>query len=237
MSSRIAEVSAHDEAAEYPKLAKKESDGMYAYAVQRRLSHYISSYCVRIGLSANAATGIDLLLAVVAAWSLLQGYYVLGVLFVQAFGLWSCVDGEIARLTNTQSALGDFYDTMTDRVAEFLIISGVFFSLPSDATGAHWLAIFIVYMGMVFLITASSEKFRSVYGCNYPKNEQEKIFSWLSAGSDTRLLYLSVAVLLFAVTGQVAIIEWLLVVLSLLLSINFIFRLWKIRLLSIDRPT
>jgi phosphatidylglycerophosphate synthase len=173
---------------------------------------------------------------VAAAWSLFQGYYVLGVLFVQAFGLWSCVDGEIARLTNTQSALGDFYDTMTDRVAEFLIIAGVFFSLQSDTVGAHWLAVFIVYTGMVFLITASSEKFRSVYGRNYPKNEQEKIFSWLCAGSDTRLLYLSVAVLAFAVSGQVAIIEWLLAVLSLLLASNFIFRMWRIKLLSSDRP-
>ena len=101
--------------ATYPNLAKKASDGMYCYVVQRRISLHISLYCARKGITANTATGIDLLLAVLAAWSLSQGFYVSGVILIQLFGLWSCVDGEIARLTKSPSKLGDFYDTMTDR--------------------------------------------------------------------------------------------------------------------------
>ena len=118
--------------AAYPKLAKKASDGMYCYVVQRRISLYISLFCVRKGVSANAATGIDMLFAILAAWSLSQGQYLLGVILIQVFGLWSCVDGEIARLTKIPSQLGDFYDTMTDRSAEFLIFAAVFYSMPPD---------------------------------------------------------------------------------------------------------
>ena len=214
--------------AAYPKLAKKASDGMYCYVVQRRISLYISLFCVRKGITANAATGIDMLFAVLAAWSLSQGFYVLGVVLIQVFGLWSCIDGEVARLTKSPSKLGDFYDTMTDRSAEFLIFAGVFYSMPVSAISYSWGTLFFCYIGMVFLITASSEKYRSVYHKNYPKSEHERVFSWLCAGSDTRFLYLCVAILLYVFTGNASIIEWLIMALSLLLAINFIFRLWKI---------
>ena len=207
---------------------------MYCYVVQRRISLYISLFCVRKGITANAATGIDMLFAILAAWSLSQGHYVLGVILIQIFGLWSCVDGEVARLTMSPSKLGDFYDTMTDRSAEFLIFAGVFYSMPASALNYSWGTLFFCYIGMVFLITASSEKFRSVYHKNYPKSEHEGIFSWLCAGSDTRFLYLCVAILVYAVTGYAPVIAWLIMALSILLGINFIFRLWKISTFPIE---
>ena len=220
--------------AAYPKLAKKASDGMYCYVIQRRISPYISLFCVRKGITANAATGIDMLFAILAAWSLSQGYYVLGVILIQIFGLWSCVDGEVARLTKSPSKLGDFYDTMADRSAEFLIFAGVLYSMPSSAISPSWGILFFFYIGTVFLITASSEKFRSVYHKNYPKSEHERVFSWLCAGSDTRFLYLCVAILFYTFTGNASVIEWLVMALSFLLGINFIFRLWKISTFPIE---
>ena len=173
-------------------------------------------------------------LALLAAWSLSQSFYLSGVILIQLFGLWSCVDGEIARLTKSASQLGDFYDTMTDRSAEFIILAGLFYSMPLASISPSWGSIFFVYIGMVFLITASSEKFRSVYQKNYPKNQLEGAFSWLCAGSDTRLLYLSLGILVFAITGDTAIIKWLVMVLSLLLGINFVFRMWKLSTLPVE---
>jgi phosphatidylglycerophosphate synthase len=220
--------------AKYPKLAKKASDGMYCYHVQRRISPYISLFCVRKGVSANVATGIDMLFAVLAALSLSLGYYVVGVILIQLFGLWSCVDGEIARLTGTPSRLGDYYDTMTDRAAEVLILAGVFYSMPSDSTNHAWGTLFFCYIAMVCLITVSAEKFRSVYHRNYPKSDCEALFCWLCAGSDTRFLYLSVAVLAYAATGQVMIMQWFVIGMSVLLGINVAFRMWKIATLQIE---
>lgn len=207
---------------------------MYCYVIQRRISLYISTFCVRTGISANAATAIDMLFAILAAWSLSQGYYLTGVALIQVFGLWSCVDGEVARLSKAPSKLGDFYDTMTDRSAEFLIFAGVLYSLPSEAITIPWGTLFFCYIGMVFLIAASSEKFRSVYHQNYPKSEHEYVFSWLCAGSDTRFLYLSAAIIAYVLTEQAAIIEWLIIILSSLLGINFVFRMWKIASLSLQ---
>lgn len=221
-----------DRIAAYPKLAKRASDGMYCYVVQRRISLYISVFCVRRGISANVATAVDFVFAVLAAGALWGRYYISGVILIQVFGLWSCVDGEIARLTNSASKLGDFYDTMTDRSAELLIFGGVLHSMPGAGGLAPWGTIFFGYIGMVFLITASSEKFRSVYQRNYPKSEHEPLFSWLCAGSDTRFLYLSLAIVAYEVTGNVAVIEYLVVGLAGLLAINFGFRMWKVSKLA-----
>ena len=92
----------------YPKLAKKASDGTYCFLVQRWLSAYTTGYCLRIGLSANSATIIDFILALFASLFLYLGYSIAGVVFIQLFGVWSCVDGEIARFTKTASKLGVF---------------------------------------------------------------------------------------------------------------------------------
>ena len=212
----------------YPKLAKSLSDGRYCYVVQRRISLYITAFCARKGITANTATGIDMILAVLASCCLAQGYYIGGAVLIQLFGVWSCVDGEIARLAKSTSSLGDFYDTMTDRTAEFLIVAGLFYSLSEVPATLSWGTTFFTYIGMVFLITASSEKFRSVYQKNYSKNRYEAIFNWLCAGSDTRLIYLSVSIVAYALNGHAESIQWPVIALSVLLGINFLFRMWKI---------
>lgn len=212
----------------YPKLAKKSSDGLYCYQVQRRVSLYVTLFFVRKGIPANTATLFDFLLAVLASLCLFYSYYIAGVLLIQLFGIWSCVDGEIARLTRSPSKLGDFYDTMVDRMAEFIIVGAFLLSMNEASTAIAWGNIFFGYIGTVFLITASSEKFRSVFHDNYPKNRLEPFFCWLCAGSDIRFLYLSLAILAYSISGQVKIIQILLITQSLLLGSNFIFRLWKI---------
>jgi len=50
----------------YPNLAKRESDGIYCYLVQRRISCYITRFCVQSGVTANMATLIDFFHAVPA---------------------------------------------------------------------------------------------------------------------------------------------------------------------------
>jgi phosphatidylglycerophosphate synthase len=221
----------------YPKLAKKSSDGTYCYLVQRRLSAYVTGFCVRRGISAGAATGIDCVLALFASLFLYLGYSIVGVIFIQIFGIWSCVDGEIARLTKSTSRLGDFYDTMVDRTAEFLIVGALMLSMYRVSPDVSWGTIFFAYIGLVFLITASSEKYRSVFHENYPKKRVEPFFSWLCAGSDTRLLFLSLGIFAYAISGYAAIIQWLMVIQSVLLGLNFLFRLWKMpKLIQMNEP-
>jgi len=212
----------------YPDLAKVQSDGVFCYYIQRRMSCVISIYCHAKGMSPNTATLIDAVFAVFAAIAFYFQYFILAVLFIQLFGIWSCVDGELARLSGKASALGDFYDTMVDRVSEFIIVVGILFSFDKVQPTLIWQPLLFAYIGAIFLITNSSEKYRSTYHRNYPKRRVEPLFCWLCAGSDIRFLHLSIAILWFSATGNSALLFWLIVLMTVTLYINFLLRLWKV---------
>jgi phosphatidylglycerophosphate synthase len=213
----------------FPRLAKSESDGVFCYHVQRRLSCHITRLCNSVGMHPNLATGIDLLFAVAAAVTLYLHYFFVSVLFIQLFGLFSCVDGELARLSGRTSQLGDYYDTMVDRVAELLIVGSLFLGLRESRSIELVDGLLFAYLGAVFLITNSSEKFRSTFKRNYPKRKVEGLFTWICAGSDVRLFYLSIGILVIAVTGSSTLLFWILLSLSVSLYLNFLFRLRKVR--------
>lgn len=216
----------------YPNLAKRESDGIYCYLVQRRISCYITRFCVQAGVTASMATLIDFFHAVAGALFIYFGFPIIGVLFIQLFGLWSCVDGEIARLTKSGSKLGDFYDTMVDRGAELLFTSALLLSVQKGAPDLTLGVWFFAYMGAVFMITNSSEKYRSAFKQNYPKKSIESLFCWICAGSDIRFLYISIVLLVYAFSGSAGIVKWLIISLTCALYLNLIFRLWRIYILS-----
>ena len=179
-------------------------------------------------MSPNTATLIDVCFAVMAAIAFYLQNFMFAVLFIQLFGIWSCVDGELARLSRKTSTLGDFYDTMVDRASELIIVAGILFSFDEILSTPIWQPLLFAYIGAVFLITNSSEKFRSAYHSNYPKRRVELLFSWVCAGSDIRFLYLSIGIVWFVITGNPFILFWLIVLMTLALYINFLFRLWKV---------
>lgn len=217
---------------QYPALAKPDSDGIYCYFIQRRISCYISKFCANLGISPNQATLIDLLFAGLAAFCIYFQFFILGVLFTQLFGFWSCVDGEIARYTGKTSKLGDYYDTMVDRVAELIITVAFFLGLKENLKTDLTELVFFLYLGAIFLITVSSEKYRSSYQRNYPKKQVELFFCWITAGSDIRFLYLSAGMIGWAVTGEIGLVNLLIGTLTLLLFLNFLYRMVVIYRLS-----
>ena len=216
----------------FPNLAKRDSDGAFSYYVQRRISCHITRVCNSLGMHPNVATGIDFLFAVCAAIALYFDSFLAAALFIQLFGLWSCVDGELARLSGKSSVLGDYYDTMVDRVAEFLIVGSLFLWSQRGLDTEFTEGLLLAYLGAVFLITNSSEKFRSAFRKNYPKRQVERLFVWICAGSDMRLLYLTVGIVLVPTTGSVTPLIWIFFLLTVSLYSNFLFRLWKVRQLS-----
>jgi len=213
---------------QYPNLAKPDSDGVFCYYVQRRISCIISAYCHSIGMSPNTATIIDAIFAVLAGIAFYFHFFIWGVLFIQLFGIWSCVDGELARLSGKTSTLGDFYDTMVDRAGELIIVTSILFTFNTAPLATVWGYLLFAYIGAVFLITNSSEKFRSTYHKNYPKNRIEPFFSWICAGSDIRLFHLSMAILWFALTESSSVLLWVIFLMTGALFINFSLRMRKI---------
>ena len=208
----------------YPALAKPESDGIYCYHIQRRISVWFS---VRLAsrMGANAATGLDLIFGVAAAMLVLLDYWLWAVVLIQVFGVFSCVDGEIARIQGRSSRIGDFLDTLTDRVTELLLIGAIAFSLCDRVDPVSAFTAGFALVGGVFMLTTSSEKFRSVWQMSYPKRRLERLFCLFCAGSEGRLLMMSIGLVVSELTGNGLYLLWLLWGLALAAYINFLVRI------------
>jgi phosphatidylglycerophosphate synthase len=208
----------------YPVLAKPDSDGVYCYHVQRRISIRFSVQLAGY-MGPNAATGLDLVFGVAAAVLVLLDYWLLGVVLIQVFGIFSCVDGEIARIQGRSSRIGDFLDTLTDRVTELLIVGAIALSLSARVDPASALTASFALLGGVFVLTTSSEKFRSAWQMGYPKRRLESLFGLFCAGSDSRLLMLSIGLIVGEFTGDGSFLLWLLWALAAATYINFLIRI------------
>jgi phosphatidylglycerophosphate synthase len=207
----------------YPGLAKPESDGVFCYHLQRRLSGWLSVRLAR-HIRPNTATAIDLLFGIAASLLLILDHWPWSVVMIQAFGIFSCIDGEIARIQGSSSRIGDYLDTLTDRVTELLFVGALVYSLADKLDKPRVFGAGLVLLGGVFLLTTSSEKFRSAYHFNYPKRKLEGLFGPFCAGSDTRLLVLSIGLVVASVTGHFELLLWLLWALAAATYTNFVVR-------------
>ena len=176
-------------------------------------------------MGANAATGLDLIFGVAAAVLVLLDHWLWGVVMIQLFGIFSCVDGEIARIQGRSSRIGDFLDTLTDRVVELLLVGAIAFSLRDRMEDPAALTAGFALLGGVFMLTTSSEKFRSAWQMGYPKRRLEKLFSLFCAASDTRQLMLSVGLVVSDLTGEGSFLLWLLWALAAAACVNFLVRI------------
>ena len=205
-------------------LAKPESDGAYSYHLQRRISVWFSVRLARY-MGPNAVTGLDLIIGVAAAVLVLLDHWLWGVVLIQIFGIFSCVDGEIARIQGRSSRIGDFLDTLTDRVTELLLVGAIALSLSDRVDPVSALTAGFALLGGVFVLTTSSEKFRSTFQKGYPKRRLEKLFSLFCAGSEGRLLMLSIGLVLSELTGNGLYLLWLVWTLAAAVCVNFLVRI------------
>lgn len=80
-------------------------------------------------LKPNTVTIVGLLAHVPIAWLIAERQFILGALLLIVFGLFDTLDGELARLQGTTSALGMLLDSTTDRMKEVILYIGIAFAL------------------------------------------------------------------------------------------------------------
>jgi phosphatidylglycerophosphate synthase len=208
---------------------KARSDGSWTSVFQRPLSRRLVPLLDE-RLSANVVTGLAGLTGLFAAALAALAQPIPSALLIQAFGLLSCADGEVARRRREASPLGDFLDTLSDRLVEVAMIAGtatlmVREGLPSTTSLAACLGL----QGSVLMLVVSSEKYRSSHG-DYPKQARERGWAWVSAGSDARLLVLSLG--LFAAAWAPSVLLAAVVALTVVSWANFA---WRVRAMARDQ--
>ena len=93
----------------------------------RRLVTVLIRPLVRLGVSPNTLTVIGLLLSILAAVVIAQGLLIAGGLLVLFAGIFDMFDGAMARVSNTATTFGAFFDSTLDRYSESIILLGLLF--------------------------------------------------------------------------------------------------------------
>lgn len=123
----------------------------------RRVSPYVSWLAVRVGLSANAVTGVMIVLGLAGAGAVAVPHVagaVAGAALIQVYLLLDCTDGEVARWRRTTSTRGAYLDRVGHYVVEASLMAGLG-ARASDWAEPAWV---IVGLGAaVFVLVAKAE--------------------------------------------------------------------------------
>ncbi len=110
---------------------------------------------VAIGFTANGVTTLALVLGIGAGVATAFGWFGLACLLATISTVADILDGQVARLTNTGSNVGELYDAAVDRYTEFGFIAG----FVVFAHGSPWMvAIALLALQSSYMISYASAK-------------------------------------------------------------------------------
>ncbi len=109
------------------------------------------------GVSADAITYISLLFAFLAFLSLpLTHFQILFGVLVFISGLLDGVDGSVARLTESSSSSGGFTDSVTDKVSEMFILTGIALEYQNEILLGISVPLWVIFAVFGWLMTSYS---------------------------------------------------------------------------------
>lgn len=100
-------------------------DGPVSRYLNRPLSRPLARAAARTPLTPNAVTGLTLLIAAAAGAMAAAGWNIAGGIAIQAASVVDGVDGDLARLKHLATRFGAFFDAVSDRYADALILAGM----------------------------------------------------------------------------------------------------------------
>lgn len=109
------------------KKIQKRPDGIFGSFMTRPVSHVVAYFSMKLGLSPNFVSFISFVLCVVAAgiiviWASYL-WYVVAALIWWLGAIFDAADGDLARYTKTASPFGGWFDSLLDRIKEFIIFA------------------------------------------------------------------------------------------------------------------
>jgi len=183
----------------------------------RAVSALLSRMFLALRLSPNAITLVATAVGLLAAAAFAQGSYVAGIagaLLFQLAAVVDCCDGEVARLTFSESAFGEQLDIMTDNTVHMAIFAGIgigaFHAQGGWSGAAPWLPLALggvaVFANAVSLwLVARAKAIGRERGWRSPAQAVRVDFILKNMASRD----FSVVLLFFAVIGQLDWFLWL----------------------------
>tara|TARA_Y100000590_G_scaffold451356_1_gene592630 strand:- start:705 stop:1319 length:615 start_codon:yes stop_codon:yes gene_type:complete len=135
-------------------------DGNFRSNVDRVLDPIGAGLC-RIGVTANALTAAGIVVAAIGAIVIGQGNLFLGFIFLVLTGLPDALDGAVAKAAGTSSIRGAFLDSVSDRITDIFLFSGIAWYLASNEPG-RIMILPVAVMGAAMLISYQRAKAESL---------------------------------------------------------------------------
>jgi len=109
-------------------------DGRWRGGVDRT-TRPVGQALQRVGISADVLTATGLVSATATAVAAATGHFHLAIFFLILTGMHDLLDGPVAKASGTASIRGAFFDSVTDRVCDALLLGGVAWYLVSQHRG------------------------------------------------------------------------------------------------------
>jgi CDP-diacylglycerol---glycerol-3-phosphate 3-phosphatidyltransferase len=101
---------------------------MISRHIQQRVRQFVTSIMrplAGLGVTPNTLTVLGLLLSILTAFVIAQGWLLAGGLLVLFAGIFDMFDGALARARNAATTFGAFFDSTLDRYSEGIILFGL----------------------------------------------------------------------------------------------------------------
>ena len=101
---------------------------MFSRHIQQRVRQFVTLIMrplAGLGVTPNTLTVLGLLLSILTAFIIAQGWLLAGGLLVLFAGIFDMFDGAMARVRNASTIFGAFFDSTLDRYSESIILFGL----------------------------------------------------------------------------------------------------------------
>jgi CDP-diacylglycerol---glycerol-3-phosphate 3-phosphatidyltransferase len=135
-------------------------DGKFRQSVDVGMAP-VGRWLVRIGFTADVLTFSGLVFALATAWMIAIGEFWWAILLLTLTGFHDLLDGAVAKASQRASQRGNFFDSVTDRLGDALMMGGVAYYLTAHHHGQLVLLPFAI-LTTTFLISYERSKAESL---------------------------------------------------------------------------
>ena len=168
----------------------------------------------QIGVTADVLTATGLLSATATAVAVGTGHLHLAIVFLILTGLHDLLDGPVAKASGTTSVRGAFFDSVTDRVSDALMLGGVAWYLASTRPG-HLVILPFAVFGAASLVSYERAKAESL-GLTAKGGLMERA---------ERMILLAIG---FLSASFLVPVLWVMLVLTLATAVSRFVKVWRI---------
>ena len=165
-----------------------------------------------LGISPNLLTLVGFLITLLAAWFLAQGRFFDAGIVIIFSGIFDMLDGRVARVTQSETPFGAFFDSVLDRYSDMALFLGLLIHYARAEQMTYLVLSGIVMIGAVMT--------------SYTRARAESLIERCKVGFMERPERM-VLIIIGALSGKMAPVLWVMAVMSNLTVIHRIVYTWK----------